>query len=142
MNPEMRHLARWLLEREAFTDESAEVDGFEGVRVCEKLRTPLSALAGVAGYYSLLSRAVTLAGAEAASLGAAQFKLDGSLDGLSAVDSQERLDAAMLGGEILVAHLLGLLATFIGQRLTLSLLRDVWPDAPFGDTDPKPETRS
>jgi len=31
--------------------------------------------------------------------------------------------------------LLGLLVTFIGENLTVRLVRDVWPDAPVNDLD-------
>jgi hypothetical protein len=33
-----------------------------------------------------------------------------------------------------VAQLLGLLVTFIGEPLTLRLVRDAWPDAPIPAT--------
>ena len=39
----------------------------------------------------------------------------------------------------LVAQLLGLLATFIGIGLTMQLVRDAWPDAPFEGTVPETE---
>ena len=42
------------------------------------------------------------------------------------------------GGEgevVLVSELLGLLHAFIGEALTLRLLRDVWPNAVFDDCD-------
>jgi len=40
--------------------------------------------------------------------------------------------AEMVQGEIvLVAQLLGLLVTFIGQSLTWSLLQEVWPGLPM-----------
>ena len=37
------------------------------------------------------------------------------------------------GGVILIARLLGLLLIFLGEALTLSLLRDAWPGAAFDD---------
>jgi hypothetical protein len=36
-------------------------------------------------------------------------------------------------GAILIARILGLLLTFLGEALTLSLLRNAWPDATFDD---------
>ncbi|MDX9972342.1 MAG: hypothetical protein RBU21_05040 [FCB group bacterium] len=39
-----------------------------------------------------------------------------------------------------MTHLLSLLATFIGQPLTVKLVRDVWPDAPFNGVDVESET--
>jgi len=41
------------------------------------------------------------------------------------------MDEAVNGGAVLVTQLLGLLVTFIGQALTLRLVRELWPDAPF-----------
>jgi hypothetical protein len=35
------------------------------------------------------------------------------------------------GGAILIAQLIGLLLTFIGEGLTLRLVQDVWPEAAF-----------
>ena len=37
------------------------------------------------------------------------------------------------GGAILIAQLLGLLLTFIGEGITLRLVQDVWPEAAFDD---------
>jgi len=35
------------------------------------------------------------------------------------------------GGAILIAHLIGLLLTFIGEGLTFRLVQDVWPESAF-----------
>jgi hypothetical protein len=48
-------------------------------------------------------------------------------------------ETAKKGGTLLVAQLLGLLVTFIGQALTLRLVRDLWPDAPFEDMNSETE---
>jgi len=64
-SPEMRSLARWLLEREAAAGTSPAMDGLVAVRVCDHLNRLLSALMGVTGYTTLLSRALALAKAEA-----------------------------------------------------------------------------
>jgi hypothetical protein len=103
------------------------------LRVYEKLRRPLCALAGVAGFQSLASRALTLARAEAPSLSAVQVTADGSIQGLGELSPQSDTDHAGEGGAILIAQLLGLLRTFIGEALTLRLVRDLWPDAAFDD---------
>ena len=99
--------------------------------MCAKLRRPLITLAGVAGFRSLLSRALTLARAEAPSLSAIQVAADGSLQGLDELASQTDKERARDGGAILIAQLIGLLLTFIGDGLTLRLVQDVWPDAVF-----------
>jgi hypothetical protein len=42
-------------------------------------------------------------------------------------------DRAGEGGIILIARLLGLLRSFLGEALTLSLLRNAWPSEAFDD---------
>ena len=100
-----------------------------GLRVSEKLRRPLSTLVGSSGFRSLLARALTLAKAQAPGLSAVQIKPDGSLEGLSDLRNQDQA-----AGVILVAQLLGLLVTFIGESLMLSLVLDAWVDLPVFDT--------
>ena len=46
------------------------------------------------------------------------------------------------GGAILIAQLLGLLLTFIGEGLTLRLVQDVWPEAAFDDRDSGKERKA
>jgi hypothetical protein len=97
--------------------------------VSEKLRHPLRTLVGTAGFRSLLMRALTLAKREAPILDGVQVKDDGSLEGLTG--------EAMEAGEVLIAHFIGLLETFIGEVLTLRLLHGVWPDLPIFDITPE-----
>ena len=104
---------------------------FAAFGVCERLRQPLITLAGVAGFRSLLSRALTLARAEAPSLSVVQVAPDGSLKGLDEAEPQIDKEQARDGGVILIAQLVGLLLTFIGEGLTLRLVQDVWPEAAF-----------
>jgi hypothetical protein len=81
-------------------------------RVCEKLRRPLTTLAGAIGFQSLMLRALTLAKREAPSLSAVEVTADGSLqDG----DVEPNLDNHDDGGVLLVAHLLGLLLPSLGR---------------------------
>jgi hypothetical protein len=129
--PEPRHLAQRLLTYEAVAGENSEPAESAAFRVCAKLRRPLITLAGVAGFRSLLSRALTLARAEAPSLSAVQVTTDGSLKGLDELEPQADKEHARDGGAILVAQLIGLLLTFIGEGLTLRLVQDVWPDVIF-----------
>jgi hypothetical protein len=129
--PSSRHLAQRLLAYEAVADENSEPTESAAFRVCAKLRRPLITLAGVAGFRSLLSRALTLARAEAPSLSAVQVAADGSLEGQNEFASQTDKEQARDGGAILVAQLIGLLLTFIGEGLTLRLVQDVWPEGAF-----------
>jgi hypothetical protein len=129
--PESGHLAQRLLAYEAVAGENSEPAESAAFRVCAKLRRPLITLAGVAGFRSLLSRALTLARAEAPSLRSVQVAADGSLKGLDELEPQIVKEQARDEGGILIAQLLGLLVTFLGEGLTLHLVQDVWPEAAF-----------
>jgi hypothetical protein len=129
--PKSRHLAQRLLTYEAVAGENSEPAESTAFRVCAKLRRPLITLAGVAGFRSLLSRALTLARAEAPSLSAVQVAADGSLKGLDELEPQIGKEKARDDGAILIAQLLGLLLTFIGEGVTFRLVQDVWPEAAF-----------
>jgi hypothetical protein len=93
------------------------------------LRVSLARLAGVAGFHSLMSRAVALAKAEVPTLAGAEVRADGSLEGLDGPRHDRDAGAGGEGGVVVVAQLLGLLVTFIGEPLTLRLVRDAWPEA-------------
>jgi hypothetical protein len=129
--PKSRHLAQRLLTYEGVAGKNSEPTESPAVRVCAKLRLPLITLAGVAGFRSLLSRALTLARAEAPSLGGVEVEADGSVKGLDELASKTGREQARDGGAILIAQLIGLLLTFIGEGLTLRLVQDVWPEAAF-----------
>jgi hypothetical protein len=60
-----------------------------------------------------------------------QVAADGSLEGLDELESQIGTDRAGNAGAILIAQLIGLLLTFIGEGLTLRMVQDVWPEAAF-----------
>jgi hypothetical protein len=130
--PESRHLAQRLLTYEAVAGENSEAAESAAVRVCTKLRKPLITLAGVAGFHSLLSRALTLAKAEAPSLSAVQVAADGSLQGLDELRSQVDADQTREAGIILITELLGLLVRVVGEAMTLQLVTsEILPDFKF-----------
>jgi hypothetical protein len=133
--PETLDLVRRLLAYESIAGKSSEPMESAGRRVYQKLRLSLGAIAGVAAFQSLASRALVLARTEAPSLGTAQVGADGSLQRSWESEPQIDIDKYRAGeGEIiLLGHLLGLLLIFLGEPLTLSLLRDAWPGAPFDD---------
>jgi hypothetical protein len=130
---ETRDLARQLLVAEVAVDKTSLSTEATAFRVYEKLRRSLCALAGVAGFRSLASRALVLAKAESPSLSAMQVTEDGSLQVLGEAESQSDKRQAGESGVILLAQLLGLLHAFIGEALTLRLLQDAWPNAVFDD---------
>src|SRR5450631_3239546 len=67
-----RDLAQRLLDQEAVADKTSLTTESKTLRVYEKLRRSLCTLAGVAGFRSLASRALTLAKAEAPGLSSMQ----------------------------------------------------------------------
>jgi hypothetical protein len=138
-SPEIRSFARRLVVYEATGDSPRGTALPAEFRIVEKLRRPLSRLAGVNGFRMLLVRALTLAKTQVSGLGPVHVKPDGTLEGFN--DSSDRAQAAEAGVK-LVAELLGLLTAFVGDAFTFSLVLEVWPDFPAFDTEPLEEKRS
>ena len=135
-SPQNQELARRLIVFEAARTNSSDAPVDTAVRVIGELRLRLIRLAGVDGFRSLLSRALTLAKVEVPSLNMVSVRADGSLEGFEGIEQTEEAGAAVgQAGMVLVAHLLELLVTFIGAPLTLRLVRDKWPDASMGGAD-------
>ena len=131
----MRDLAARLLE---VSRPASEDDMHEAAVVIETLREPLSRFIGHEGFTSLLRRAVTLASADAPSLRGIQVSADGRLRLDEAPHSRKHGDAAAPDAEAAIAvaaHFLGLLVTFIGERLTTRLVQQAWPETPSNDSD-------
>jgi hypothetical protein len=99
------------------------------------MRPHLATLMGSTGFRSLLSRALALASAEVRWLRAARVAADGSLVGTDELDAQTGPEEMAGGSVVLVACLLGLLVAFIGENLTLRMVRDVWPKLSLNDLD-------
>jgi len=140
-SPEIQDLARRLIVFEAAHDNSSDASVDVAVQVIEELRLRLSRLTGVDGFRSLLSRALTLAKAGVPSLNMVGVRADGSLEGFDGIEQSQEAGSAGQAGIVLVAHLLELLVTFIGAPLTLSLMRDKWPDASIDRADLRTEEK-
>lgn len=138
--PITQDLAHCLLTYEAIAGNASESKETTTLRVYEKLHQSLGVFAGAAGFHSLASRALALARSEAPSLCAAWVTEDGSLQGLGEFKPEINMDKDRTGemqsgdeGVILIARLLGLLLIFLGEALTLRLLRDAWPSGTFDE---------
>jgi hypothetical protein len=141
----MRDLAHRLLAYEAVASKASEPSEsaalrVPALRVYEKLRRSLDTFAGTAAFQSLAFRALTQAKSEVPGLWAARVAEDGSLQGLGEIEPEAEMDKDQAGeystgegGIALIARLLGLLNIFLGEALTLSLLRNSWPGATFDD---------
>jgi hypothetical protein len=119
------------LARELLGLEGPGKERLAAFKVCEKLRNPLSKLAGIAGFTSLLHRALEASKKDARFLKNVSVRADGSLDGLEQIASKLTADEVSDGQTALVASLLFLLVTFIGEALTIRLIQDIWPKAKF-----------
>jgi hypothetical protein len=132
-SPSTRDLARRLLAVEAASKSASaghvhDAHVHEAARVWEKLRVSLTRFAGADGFTALLRRALALARAEVPSLNGIQVKPDGSLQGLDRL-AADPTNAGPDAAVAITAHLLGLLVTFIGEPLTVRLVREAWPEA-------------
>ena len=118
-----RDLARSLVASEADAAAAAFHTGPATVRVYERLRRQLGAPVGVDGFQALASRALALAKAESPRLSEVQVTANGVLRGLGEVESQADEDGE--AGVNLIAQLLGLFLTFLGEATTLRLIEDL-----------------
>jgi len=145
ISPEMRDLAQRLLTYEAAADKSSGPMDSPTLRAYEKLRQCLVSLAGLATFQSIAARALVLTQEEVPGLCAVRVSAEGALEGLGDIALQMGLEKSQTGGQregedplhragtILIARILCLLLTFLGEALTLSLLRSAWPDATLDD---------
>lgn len=127
----MRELSQRLL---AASQPDADTHVHEAAVMSEKLRIPLTRFAGAEGFASLLRRALVLASAEAPTLQSIKVGADGRLEGFEelAADTETAAGASEAAVAI-TTHLLGLLSTFIGEPLTLRLIREAWPDTSLNE---------
>jgi hypothetical protein len=128
--PAILNLVRQLLGSESPSAESPNSDLDRAIRACEKLRIPLTKFAGASGFASLMYRALSLAKRQAPWLEDLRVDTDGSLLRLNkARPDSGATEARQHGDVILVAEVLGLLVIFVGEPVTLSLVREAWPNA-------------
>jgi hypothetical protein len=126
-------LAGWLLAQETGVDV-ADPPGLSAAaeRVCQKLSRRLSRLVSPAGAQAILSRALHLARREFPFLEGVvagqppELCLEGLDERLHGVKSSD----ASAGVLALLGAMLDLLVGFIGEDLTVRLVREVWPDLP------------
>jgi hypothetical protein len=120
-----RDLARNLVACEAEASPSSPHSEPATLRVYERLRRQLGAPVGVDGFQALASRALALAKSQSSRLTAVEVTANGGLRGLGEVESQADADEDGEAGIILIAQLLGLFLTFLGEATTLRLIEDL-----------------
>ncbi|MGH6829454.1 MAG: hypothetical protein ACREFW_11200 [Rhizomicrobium sp.] len=136
--PPLQGVAGQLMALEAAAGKPGEAKD-SAFRVCEKLRQPLIALAGNAGFRALLSRAMALANGKVRGLKAIHVNGQGSLEGLDEFRTTLSPEEIAEGETVLVTRLIELLATFIGETLTLRLIQDIWPQISSPDLNSEVE---
>jgi hypothetical protein len=134
-SPEMRNIAKRLIAYEAGGNKPGATKNPVEFSACEKLRPNLATLMGSGGFRALLSRALALTQAEVPSLHGVHVKADGTLEWVETDHAQRDPDELFEGRVVLLAQLLGLLVAFIGEDLTLRLVREVWPKAKLDGLD-------
>ncbi|MDB6133273.1 MAG: hypothetical protein JWM59_1516 [Verrucomicrobiales bacterium] len=129
----MRVFAGHLIACEMTANKSSGTNSLAAFSVCERLGPRLTALVGHGGFHALLARVLSLTQAEAPALLAVRVSADGSWEGVDELEALAESGGIAGGGVILVAHLLGLLEAFIGENLTLRLVRETWPGLSLND---------
>jgi hypothetical protein len=122
---ETRDLARSLVAREAGASTTSLHTEPATVRVYDRLRRQFSAPVGADAFQVLASRALALARSESRRLSAVQITANGGLSGLGEIESQTDTDVDGEVGVMLIAQLLGLFVTFLGEATTLRLIEEL-----------------
>ena len=124
--PQILDLAARLIAFE--TTENSAPDRAAAALACERMRPHLATLMGQAGFRAVLTRALAVASTEVPWLKTLQVTTEGSLQGSEKPEERVKFWELTEGGIVLIAQLLGLLVAFIGDNLTLHLVRDIWPN--------------
>jgi len=114
-------------KRSAKSPEEAVLHSFE------KMRKHISKIMGMAGYKAILSRALQLSRNKDPSLAELKITEDGKLEGVTSDEASAQLD--MKSAEILFGVFFHLLATFIGEELTVNILSDILPGRNAGSKE-------
>jgi hypothetical protein len=125
----MRDFAARLIAHEAATGPSGS-GASPAFAVSGRMGAHLTTLLGSGGHRALLMRALVLAGSEVGWLRQIKVAVDGTLEVPNPSDGLVDQEARLEGGVVLIAQLIGLLVAFIGERLTLQLVHEVWPKLP------------
>lgn len=133
--PKMRDFAERLIAYETRQNKSSVRKTPAACLVIDKLRPRLATLMGNIGFRALLSRTLVLANTEFPWTRAVRVEPEGSLAGLDELGTQFDPDEIIEGCAVLLAQMLGLLVAFIGEDLTLRLVREVWPKLPLNNLD-------
>jgi len=125
--PMIRDWARRLIASEVDADPLSAQPELATLRVYENLRRQLCAPVGIDGFQALASRALSLAKTHSPRLSRVKVLANGGLQGLNEVEFQMGIDEDGDVGTLLIAQLLGLLLTLLGEAATVRLVEDLRP---------------
>lgn len=129
--PAARDIGYWLLARETGNRKGPEGLAEAVENACRKLSRQVAILVTANGARSLIERALVLAQSEFPILAPVQAgpSIDDCLSGLSDAVSGAEVLQIRDGFAALLGNVVGLIDTFIGDDLTLRMVRQEWPDA-------------
>ena len=131
--PRTRAFAQRLIDCERAGERASAKTVPTALVICTKLQPDLASLMGDSGFRAVMSRALTLAKLESPQLDALRITTNDERADLYEYEPGLTPDDVEDGGVVLVAQLLGLLGTFIGDSLTERIVRGVWPKLAPGD---------
>ena len=132
--PTQRDRARRLLVHEARGDESSTGLAVAAERMCKRLSRHSGKVLGVDTFYALLGRALALVKADFPFLETVTVEpSQACLIGLRESLEGQAVGQVSDGIVAVVATFLALLATLIGEELSLSVLVEVWAECSLAD---------
>lgn len=130
-----RQVFQRMLAREAGTDANAPAIAAAARRLCERFAQQMTPLIGDAGVAAICARSLHLTQRNVPGLAPVRASDQGDAPfGLLQLSLEQQAPAAATEAAVAVlATASELLASFIGESLTTSLLREAWPDDFAGD---------
>jgi hypothetical protein len=129
-HPELLQFAERALAHEAMSSPPNHRTPIE--RACDALQQTLNRMIGLRGFHAVLGRAIFLRRIEYPWLAPVRV---GNGDGCALLGVAESMKAAgaeaSAGFASIIATTIALLASFIGEGLTIRVLHETWPDVPF-----------
>ena len=122
--PTISDWARKLIASEVDAESTTAQTEFATLRVYEKLRQQFRAPVGVDAFQALASRALSLTKSRFPTLSGVNVTADGGLLGLAEVEAPLNLGQDSEVGIILIAQMLRLFLTLLGEAATVRLIED------------------
>ena len=134
VTPQFRELSRRLFAREAKKSPKPAALAEAMEASCRRLHGRLDPLIGAGGFRALLARALHLAKKEFPWLEAVEVEEHPACTLKGLREAAEGADALPVseGFALVLANVIWLLVTFIGEDIALGLVREVWPGVEAG----------